>query len=379
MKHRSLLLTLSLVFCFMSSKAQFEGLGSFFTDTVLRAQVIANRVSSVTLTVTQNGSTNYNGRYDFDLHGRVIETNRPYMGNSRMKMEYFKGDLIARTVNYDKEDTTKIANWRSYTYDEKDRRIKEESVNYFEGKSVITESIVTKILVDQNGWTNSETNEYYSSNELSSTQYRSDSINGIYTFTTTYKYRPNDVDEKGRKSGEKILKRFYTKDRCSYEDELQYEVYGRIETVEEITTRYKQFDEKGRLVEAGKIDYQEVYMNFIQEHPEEYNFYYSSPLFVKAVLEGTVQGERKQDENYTFDTKGLLVEKHFYGSNYKLKYNDKRQLIEITCDGPLITTELFWYNEKGLVSKTVFTSRNPHDTIIDRIQTQECAYTYTYY
>ena len=377
MKHKSLLLALILALCFLSSKTQFHGLGSFHgVDTVLRAQVIANRVSSVTERVIQNGVPKYNGHYNFDALGRVVESNQAYgLGYDRRKMEYVKTNHIAKTINYESEDTTKIMKWERSTFDENGRRLTMERGDYQDGKEIISKTMDSKKIVDEKGRTSTEIYQY-SGNELSSIISWTDSIVGIYTFYISYEYRPGDVDENGRKTRKKMVRRYYTEDRCLYNDALEYQVYGPIERVKKISTSYRQSDDKGRLVETGEMDYEEVYGDFMQEHPEDFNLNFYSPSFVKAVLEGTVQGERMPDIKYTFDEKGVLLEKFSHGIIYKFKYNDKGQMTEAISE---YTTLLIWYNEKGLPSKTVSTYMNPNDVISGKKEIQECTYGYTYY
>lgn len=221
-----------------------------------------------------------------------------------------------------------------------------------------------------------ETNNY--GRKLNSTTYTRDSIDGIYRYIVSYEYRPEDIDEKGRKHGEKMVWRYYTTDYCLYEDHVEYSVFGSIEVAKKISSSYYQRDEKGRLLESGNINYEEVYMDFVQEHPEDFNLNYYSPLFVKAVFEGKVQGQRKADLKCVYDAKGLLLEKQFYGSNCKYKYNDKGEITEVVCDSEFGTsTQQFWYNENGLISKTIhIPNRDVENAENDA---RECVYNYTYY
>ncbi len=371
MKNKNIIFITLTIINFCSLMAQFEGLGTYYEDTTLRALVKLNRVNAITET---NLLYNSVSRYCFNKDGRVIET----FNNSghRMKFEYNAKGLVTKRISFDDKDTSKIEAWTSITFNDKGYLLKEENGNYQDGKLVVHTESETKVLSEEKDKTRMVTYKYLG-DSVYETITGLDSTSGIYNYYITYTYRPEDIDEKGRKQGNKTVERTYVKNNCFYQDEITYKVNGRIEIADKIESYYTQTDAKGRTIASGKMNYENAYMAFMQKHPEDFNYYVFSPLFLKAVLTGTVKGEKEADSKYTYDVKGRLIEKDFYGSNYKFKYNEKNQITEQINGGNLNSTEQFWYNEKGLIIKT----RNiqPANEAFGRsAQTQEYRYDFTY-
>ncbi len=365
-----------LLFFFLSthSKAQFTGLGSFWHDTLLIPQIKAQKVSCVTERITKYNNA-FNGRYCFDSVGRVIETING--SGQRIKYEYHDKNLVSKQIYFEERDSSKINSWSLTTYDKNGRVLKVEHGYFHESKAMLSKDTETKLSGENSARPYAEITKYYG-DKIVSTTLEHDSTSGIYNFHISYSYEPEDVDEKGRKQGKKTLERSYFKDNCIYEDEIKYKVNGRIEIAENIETRYTQTDSKGRVLEYGDINYEEAYSTFIQEHPEEISYYAMSPLFIKAIFEGKIKGVREADAKFTYDVKGRLVEKHFYGSDFKFRYDEKNQLVEVRCSGNQHYTELYLYNDKGLIEKAASTHWNPNEEGSPK-NTNEVTYTYTYY
>ncbi len=292
-----------------SFKAQFDGLSTFFNDTLIRKQIISNRISAITEMVTEDSVTKYNGRYCFDKNGRGIETNFVYgLAFYRTQYEYNASGRWTKTIRYETNDTSKIESWTNYTYDAENRMLKVEKGNNREGKTVLNTIYQTKVIKGKKGAIKIES-QRYEDNKLHSTIYSKDSISGVDTFGVNYEFKPGHVDETGRRMGEKTIFKTYTKENCSYTHEVKYTVYGPTETAQKITSQYTQLDEKGRFLEEGTLVYDEAYMEFMQEHPEDFNPSYYSPLFIKALFKGEVQGLKQAENKHTYDAKGALIQK----------------------------------------------------------------------
>lgn len=218
----------------------------------------------------------------------------------------------------------------------------------------------------------------YGFQDIYTITYSLDSSANNFHYFIDYEYRPEDVDEKGRKRGNKELTRSYTKNNCRYEDIIKYKVYGRLETPDDIKTYYYQGDEKGRLIEFGEVDYDPAMEQFISEHPEEFSYGIISPKFIKAILNGELKTDRHAKIKQVYDAKGRMIEKEHYGTRYTFKYNTKGQLTEQIKQGTYPTKDELFYNEKGLITRvltTGYTADSGDKTVI----LEESNFTYTYY
>src|SRR5690606_28054360 len=126
------------------------------------------------------------------------------------------------------------------------------------------------------------------------------------TFFVTYKYRektPSLFLE------EKTVSCTKTIANIDYNHEFSYKLYGNRETVSEIKTTYFKYDKRKNLLEYGEIDNQETYLDYMQNYPEEYHPGYYVPFFVKALLEGKTNPNKKVLVKQTFDAKNNLLTK----------------------------------------------------------------------
>lgn len=390
MKQISIRLAFCLLLSAFSIKAQFDGLSTFFNDTILRKQIISNRISAITEMVTEDSLTKYNGRYCFDTNGRGIEMNMVYgLAQYRNQYEYNASGRWTKTIRYEANDTTKVESWTKYTYDADNRMLKVEKGNNREGKTVVNTLYQSKVIKGKKGTIKMES-QRYEDNKLYSTTYSHDSISGKDTFGVYYEFRPGNVDETGRRIGEKTLIRSYTKDHCSYMDEIKYRVFGASETVQKIKTTYTQLDDKGKFLEYGTVLYDETYMDFMQEHPEDFHPNYYSPVFIKALFEGKVQGQKQAENKNTYDANGALIQKEtndypedprageLITFRYEFKYNEKGQMIEQTMQGVegYNSLQVFWYNKNGMIYKTLLTYWNTsEENPVKKTKTMEYVYT----
>lgn len=374
-----------LLFCCFAgigffSKAQFEGLGSFSTDTVLITQLKIKRVSSVTETITQNGATTVGTVY-FDTEGRYIEMTYPF----RVRMEYNANGKVTKTATYDSNDTGKVGYWFKHTYDAKDRHVKTEYASYENGKLKISTNSESKIITEKTGVLKMETIGYFYDKIASRTFYL-DSVSGIYRFVIVSEYVDQmmaytGIPGQGLTFHKKTFTRSYVIDNCSYEDKIVYSGDGGVEHITEFEPTYQLRDSKGRILEKGGLDFFEAYEKYTAAHPTKSNNSMPDifPLgFVKLFLSGKIQSKRKAIVTYTYNTKGLLIAKTDYGNKYTFKYDENDQLIEFTSEGYSTYMIHYKYNDKGLVIKMQLTP-GKYDGTGQQTVPKECTYDYTYY
>ena len=290
-------------------------------DTILRNQVKANRIVTVSEYIKVDSISKYNGTYFFDANGRVTEFNMVYgNGFNRNKFYYNKIGSWTKTIRYDSQDTSKIESIKIWTWDVENHLLKEERNVDINGKMEMRK-----------------------------------------TFESTYS---------------KTAKGVYRIVRKRYEDnKFHSTIYGH----DRIKTQYIQLDVKGRLLEVGEINYDDVYMDFMQEHPEDFNPNFYAPVFLKALLEGKVQGVKNPEFKNAYDAAGRLIEKDLFVYCYTMKYNEKGQLVEQFGENKenQSTKQLYWYNEKGLISKTQSTSLDPLSENA-QVTKQESTFVYSY-
>lgn len=348
-------------------------------DTILRNQVKANRIVTVSEYIKVDSISKYNGTYFFDANGRVTEFNMVYgNGFNRNKFYYNKIGSWTKTIRYDSQDTSKIESIKIWTWDVENHLLKEERNVDINGKMEMRKTFESTYSKTAKG-VYRIVRKRYEDNKFHSTIYGHDSTSGKQKFYVSYEYRPGDVDEKGRRAGVKTVARSYTKDFCTYDDVLTYQVFGKSEVLNKIKTQYIQLDVKGRLLEVGEINYDDVYMDFMQEHPEDFNPNFYAPVFLKALLEGKVQGVKNPEFKNAYDAAGRLIEKDLFVYCYTMKYNEKGQLVEQFGENKenQSTKQLYWYNEKGLISKTQSTSLDPLSENA-QVTKQESTFVYSY-
>ena len=370
--------------------AQFSGINSFFSDTSLIALNKKNRVSSVTELVKEDSALKFNGRYQVNVNGRPTElvTGRgPYY--SRMTFEYNKDGMVTKQVHYNNTDTSKVEYWTARTFDANNSLLKSVRGQMINGQAVVNTEFERKTLNQKKGSFKAESRRYDGARLLSVTISR-DSISGKDTLSVAYEYGMDERTGK-RVPISKTLIRAYFKDHCYYDDEISYRVFGKTETANKISTRFFQLDDKIRYISHGEINYDAAYEDFIQEHPEDFNPNYYSPLFVKAVLQGKIKGQRKPEETRILNEDGLLIQSDYEEFRSVMNYNDKKQLVEqlyYRNQEPVGRMQL-WYNEKGLLVKTINTSKSMAEEDSAAMHsdsqetpastTQETHYTYTYF
>jgi YD repeat-containing protein len=365
----SLMLLVANVF-----KAQFDGIGSYQSDKMFSDQLKAKGVSCVSELGARETYTYNGGLLCVDRNARPLKLNR--QGNY-LVWEYDNKGRIIKTTWFDPKDTTVINYWYSYVFDDKDRLLKQEVGNNHEGKLEVRKESETVIVAEKHGVTRTESKKFYG-DKVVEISYKQDSVSGIYRYEITYSYEPGNEDEKGRKNGTKTLERYYEKNHCIYSEEIKYKVFGKIETLEEIKGWYTQRDPKGRVTEEGSIDYENAMMEYVEQHPEEFNMYALPPQLAKDLLSGKLKGAKKQSTTYKYNEKGQLAEKEDYTGRYKFVYNQKGLLIEQTCEGYTNSTYKFEYNEKGLIARFYghFWDKNDEQQLK---KPSSCVYSYSYY
>ncbi len=345
-------------------KAQFSGISSFFYDTVLRERVRTNQVRMVTEFVKDSTRVN-NGFYLFDRKGRVTEINtRHGNGFNRKQFVYNEAGQIVRERTYEHYDTTKVEFWKTRTFDDQNRLLKEEKGQVYGGKVLEGPSIEARYRADDKGRNHIEYKRYIDYRpQPASVSVGHDSVSGKFRFDIIYEYSPEMMDAPGKKFGTKTVTRTYTLNGCGYYDVLTYNSFGSEETVREINTRYTQFDGKGRITGFGSISYDEAFMDFAQENPEDYMPGFFSPSFVQAFFDLKIQGRKEPELVITYDKKGREAQRVVGDTRYSFTYNKKGQVTEQLQENEKFdsTRTKLKYNNKGLVSSATISTWRPTD------------------
>lgn len=349
----------------------FDGIHNFSHDSALVDMVKKNKVKSVKQVVTTRTYTFAYGEFTFNEMGQVID-----MLTQQGRIAYaYAGALCVKSIRYAKTDS--IESWVNYIYDNKNRLLKTEQ-NYYQEKRLNTYVDKESKLVSENkNCTRWETTDYGYQDIYTISQVI-DSTNNNAHYKIEYKYRPKDVDEKGRKRGNKTLTKTYIKDNCKYEIVVKYKVYGRLESPDDIKTNYYQGDKNGHLIEFGDIDYGPAMEQYISLHPEEFSYGTLPPNFIKAILSGEFNTSREAKIKQVYDAKGRMIEKNHYDTRYTFHYNAKGQLHEQIKEGKYPRKDELFYNEKGLIIRvltTGYTTESGDKTVV----LEESNFTYTYY
>lgn len=376
-KRSAITFILFVVIC--NSYGQFNGIASFFYDTVLRQSISKHRVAFVTETTFDTASHN-NGFYQFDKRGRVIEINTKHGGGYNRKQFAYdeKGNIVAEKT-YHTYDTSKVEFWKKRTYDEKNRIILEEKGQFYGGvdlKGKSMEVVYTKEKDGREKYVYKTYTDYKPKPTAVTLGY--DSAAGEEKFNISYRMSEEQA-ALGQRKGEKTLIRTYTKNGCQYSDFVTYMAFGKNETIRAIKTNYQELDSLKHLLEYGEITYEEAYDDYAQEHPEEYSAGFYSKSFLRAIFEGKITGTKKPEMSFVYDANNRLSKQKIDGWVYTMRYNAKGQLSEQVLEGDTYTTIIkFWYNKNGLPEKTETVSWVPGEKETTQ-QTSTASYTYNYY
>ncbi len=385
----SFLSTIILILICFCAQAQFGGIVSFWTDTTLRMAMKTHNVRSVTEYIKTDSTKAFNGRYIFNNHGLATDlvTGRgPYY--SHMRFEYNTQKQVVKQIYFQNMDTAKMEYWKGTVYDAKGRMVKVERGLITDGALLVRPEFEIKYLSEKPRAGRWESKRY-DGPRLLDYSLGHDSIAGRDTMTVTYKYGVDRFNGKKVAIG-KTLSRARKINDTYFMDELEYRVYGKTEVVSKITTRYDKITARGRWTEFGEVDYEEAYAAYAQEHPDDFNINYYSPPFVKAVLDGKIQGQVKPENKYTFNDWGQLEETYLGGYRIRYTYNPQGQVtqqITYNKEGRQVNAMQLWYNNKGLIIKTRQTTNNQPEEDVARSaedegsvpQVQELIYEYTFY
>ena len=354
-----------------SGTTLFDGIHNFSTDSTLRDLVKQLHIKSISQIVSTATYTFSYGEFQYNEKAqlsrmRTQSANAAYAYNDKLR---------TKELHYGKNDS--LESWTDYVYDDKNRLLKIIRNYYNQGKLMSYTETETKPISEDSVKRRWESIKYGFS-DIYTITYALDSAANDMHYYIEYIYRPKDVDQKGRKSGDKKMTRMYTKNNCRYEDIVKYKVYGRLETPDDIKTYYFQGDEKGRLIEFGEIDYESAMMQYVSEHPEQFSYGSIPPGLIKAILNGQLKTTRRAKIKQVYDAKGRIIEKEHYGSRYTFKYNAKGQLVAQIKQGEHPTTDELFYNEKGLISRIVTTGHRT-DSGDKSVVLEESIFSYTYY
>lgn len=365
--------------CAQLAQAQFEGINSFFNDTALIAKVKSHKIRSAQESVLQNGKTTLLKKYYFDTNGKVCDM-FTFSGTtvSRKHFEYDKNGYVILNQNYEEGDTTKKSSSQTAQYNATGQLLSKQTNYTLDNKPVSELEFSSKPVLSTSTKTIIEAKEFYRTNTTARIRFV-DSIVGADKYTCSYRFREGDTDEKGRVHGKKTVERSHKQGAVLFNDEVEYEVYGRLESPKDIKSSYYESDAMNRMLEFGEIEYEEVYADFLQRHPDNFNPYQVSPLFVAAVFNNEITGQKRPDAKFTYNQKGQLIEKLFYGTTYSFEYNAAGNIIAYTTKGENAdygkTGYSLFYNEMGLVTKIIIENTPPQGSATATTK-QELTYRY---
>ena len=373
------LILLSL-FCVTTAHAQFSDINSFFYDTLLQSGIRTNKVRTVSEwqkdTVKQ-----YNGYYVFDAKGRVIKLSTARNGVFyRKHFAYNNANAIIEDISYVNGDTTHIESWKKRTYDAKNRLLLEERGQHYGGKDLKGKSIEVTYSTNKKG---AEVRRYKSyidyRPEPSKSTVSYDSLAGDIKYTVNFESEGSG-SQQDPQYGERTLVRTYTKNNGEYSDMVTYRAFGKNQIATAVSSTYVLYDDKKRLLEYGSITYEEAFMDFAQEHPDDYSEGSYSPSFITALYAGQITGKKKIELKTTYNALGQIETKSQDNWRYTLNYNAKNQVSDYTLEGEegYWAKMEIWYNEQGLITKTLQSTWNVENEAEPK-QSFEFLYTYTYF
>ncbi len=368
------------LFFVTTAQAQFADISSFFYDTLLQAGIRTNKVRTVS--EWQKDSIKHcNGYYVFDNKGRVIKLSTARNGiYYRKQFVYNDANAIIEDISYVNGDTTKIESWKKRTYDAKNRLLLEERGQHYGGQDLKGKSIEVSYSTNKKG---AEVRRYRSyidyRPEPSKTTVSYDSLAGDIKYTISFTSQGSG-SQQGPQYGERTLVRTYTRDNGEYSDIVTYRAFGKNQVATAVSSTYVLYDDKKRLLEYGSVSYEEAFMDFAQEHPEDYSEGSYSPSFITALYAGKINGQKKTELKMTYTASGQIETKSQDNWHYTLHYNAKDQVSDYTLEGEegYRAKMEIWYNEKGLITKTLQSSWNA-DNEEGPKQSFEFQYTYTYF
>ncbi len=373
------LILLSLFFC-TAAQAQFSDINSFFYDTLLQAGIRTNKVRTVS-EWQKDSVKHYNGYYVFDAKGRVIKlTTARNTVFYRKHFTYNNANAIIDDISYVNGDTTHVEFWKKRTYDAKNRLLLEERGQHYGGQDLKGKSIEASYSTNKKG---AEVRRYKSyidyRPEPSSITLSYDSLAGDLKYTINFESQ-GSAPQLEQQLGKRTVIRSYAKNNNEYSDNITYRAFGKNQRAIEISSTYVLYDDKKRLLEYGTITYEEAFMDFAQEHPEDYSEGTYSPSFIAALYAGKITGKKKIELKITYNALGQIETKTQDNWRYNLHYNAKHQVSDYTLEGEegYRAKMEIWYNDKGLITKTLQSNWNV-DNETEPKQQLEFLYTYTYF
>jgi hypothetical protein len=267
--NRLLISSLSVCLIYGTSLAQFTGIESFESDTMWRNKIKAVKVKQVTESITEKGINTFSARYRFTTKGEAAEELLSYSDGFVKKVYKYnaqgfciKGEVFS--------DTLTLLNWKRWELDAKGRAIRE---NYgFVKDGVKTEFLTmeAEIISEQEGQRYTIEKKYsagiYEARKLSY-----DSIFGSDTFLIKVELPPPG---QGFGSFPKPFTKEVTitrrTDSLRYEFQLRENADAKASEGSYVICFYDRHDRKGRLIEFGRFDYENL-----QKNGQKSNNYYS--------------------------------------------------------------------------------------------------------
>jgi hypothetical protein len=347
--------------------AQFASIESFETDTIWRKKIKVAKVKQVTENITENGISTFSARYKFAANGKVLEELWPYNNGFLKKVYKYnnKGFCIRGEVF---EDTLTLLNWKRWELDAKGRAIKE---NYGFVKDGIKTEYLTldaEIRSEQVG-RRYTIEKKYSAGVYEIRKLSYDSIFGADTFLIKVELPPPG-------QGFGPFPKPFTKevtitrrtDSLRYEFQMHENADSRASEGSYVICFYDRHDRKGRLIEFGRIDYENLQKNGQKSNNSYGGSRMHSPEIVSKIINLQVSGDKRILALNTFDVKGNLIAKKDEEFVSKFYYNEKGHLVKyeyVRFEKPNSMNSLMYgnqepidhgvvtytYNSKGLVTE----------------------------
>jgi len=353
---------------YWGSLAQFAGIESFETDTVWRKKIKAAKVKQVTESITENGINSFSARYRFTSTGRVAEELWPYENGFVKRVYKFNNkDFCIRGEVYN--DTLTLLNWKRWEVDVKGRAIKE---NYgFVKDGVKTEYLTmeAEIISEQEGH-RSTIEKKYSAGVYETRKLSYDSIFGTDTFLVKIELPPpgQDFGPYPKPFTKEVLITRRT-DSLRYDFQMRYNADAKAAEGGYVICFYDRHDRKGRLIEFGRIDYENL-----QKNGQKSNSYYSSgnrlhsPEMVSKIINLQASGDKRILALNTYDAKGNLIEKKDEEFVSKFYYNEKAQLVKYEYsrhERPNSMNSLLYGNQEPIDNGVVIYKYNSKGFVIE--------------
>lgn len=306
-------------------KAQFKGIESYASDTLLQHQVKRQKVRQVVETFSEDGLTTMNARYRFNSEGLLEEILLPY-DSTFLKRTYRYDENKTATFSETFLDTLTLNNFKRWTNDAKGRTLAETTGRIVNGSLQEFKSLECEYISDFPG-TRSSVCYNYVAGTITKRIVSYDSISGRDTFSVK-----NELPPLGQSFGKfpkpylKEVSITRRKDNVRFEFQMRFDADLHPTEAGYIYCFYDVRNKKGQVLEYGQISFEELEKKERRDK-YAYNSRYSNELLQK-ILNFEVEGKKETLTKSTFDTSGRIIEKTDAEFKYQYTYNQKSQLVK---------------------------------------------------